>query len=146
MNDTAPSLACSAFTILHAASRIGAQLEAALSETGLSMAKYGVLAVLCKTSEALPLSDLARRLSCVKSNVTQLVDRLESDGLVVRQDDPADRRSVRAAVTDAGRAAFEKGNGALAAVEAQLFQSFDPAELQQLAGFLSRFGGSCGGG
>ena len=30
--------------------------------------------------EPLPLSQLAERCSCVRSNITQLVDRLEADG------------------------------------------------------------------
>ena len=45
------------------------------------------------------LSELAEKLTCVRSNVTQLVDRLEADGLAKRADDPADRRAVRAKVT-----------------------------------------------
>ena len=41
---------------------------------------------------------LAERLTCAKSNVTQLVDRLEADGLVRRKLDPSDRRSRLAIV------------------------------------------------
>ena len=52
---------------------------------------------------------LAERLACVKSNVTQLVDRLEADGLVKRIDDPADRRAVRAEVTRLGRERHDAG-------------------------------------
>jgi len=39
----------------------------------------------------------------VRSNITQLVDRLESEKLVKRVDDPDDRRSLRAAITPLGR-------------------------------------------
>jgi DNA-binding MarR family transcriptional regulator len=39
----------------------------------------------------------------VRSNITQLVDRLEADKLVRRVDDAADRRSLRAAITPLGR-------------------------------------------
>jgi len=39
----------------------------------------------------------------VRSNITQLVDRLEADGLVRRVEDPKDRRSVRATLTPLGR-------------------------------------------
>ncbi|HEX4583346.1 MAG TPA: MarR family transcriptional regulator, partial [Burkholderiaceae bacterium] len=33
---------------------------------------------------------------------TQLIDRLEADGLVQRREDPSDRRAVRAALTALG--------------------------------------------
>ena len=35
--------------------------------------------------------------------MTQLVDRLEADGLVRRVADPTDRRSVKAEITDEGQ-------------------------------------------
>src|SRR5258708_4804026 len=38
----------------------------------------------------------------VRSNITQLMDRLEAEGLVQRLEDPADRRAVRAALTSLG--------------------------------------------
>ncbi len=41
-------------------------------------------------------------MTCVRSNITQLVDRLEADGLVRRVDNPSDRRGVMAAATPLG--------------------------------------------
>ena len=58
-------------------------LEAALEPLGLSLAKLKVLAELVAAGEPLPLRTLAERCACVRSNITQLVDRLEADGLVV---------------------------------------------------------------
>jgi DNA-binding MarR family transcriptional regulator len=66
------------------------------------MAKQSALTQLAMAGEPLTLSELAAKLSCVRSNITQLVDRLEADGLVRRVDDPADRRSVRAELTVLG--------------------------------------------
>jgi DNA-binding MarR family transcriptional regulator len=91
------------FTLLHAAQTLEDRVESSLNRVGLSMPKYSVLNELVSAREALPLSELAARLSCVRSNMTQLVDRLEADGLVRRIDDPADRRSVKATLTDEGR-------------------------------------------
>lgn len=87
--------------LIHAAREVEDQLDAALGVHGLSPAKYGVLQQLAAAGP-LTLTDLAGRLSCVRSNVTQLVDRLEADGLVRREDDPADRRTVRAVLTALG--------------------------------------------
>jgi len=78
------------FAVLHAASSLEARVESRLAEVGLSLPKLAALHHLSQAGDSLPLGQLAERLACVKSNVTQLVDRLESDGLVTRA---ADRRA-----------------------------------------------------
>ena len=55
----------------------------------------------------MPLGELADDLTMTPRNVTGLVDHLERDGLVARVPDPEDRRSVRARLTDAGRARID---------------------------------------
>src|SRR3954470_16981310 len=89
------------FAVLHASSVLEGRLESRLSDVGLSLAKLSALHHLSEAGESLPLGQLAERLSCVKSNVTQLIDRLEADGLVSRTSDPNDRRSRLAVLTDA---------------------------------------------
>ena len=92
-------------TLLHAAYAAEAEVEAKLGAIGLSLAKLAALKALSDAGEPLPLTQLADRLSCVKSNITQLVDRLEADGFVQRQADPNDRRARLATLTAAGRKA-----------------------------------------
>jgi DNA-binding MarR family transcriptional regulator len=92
------------FSLLHAARVLEGKVETALDSVGLSVPKYSVLSELVSADAPLSLGELAGKLSCVKSNMTQLVDRLEADGLVRRVDDPKDRRSVKAAITEEGRA------------------------------------------
>ena len=91
------------FAVLHASSVLESRVEARLSDVGLSLAKLAALHRLSEAGESLPLGQLAERLSCVKSNVTQLVDRLEADGLVSRAGDPNDRRSRLAVLTEIER-------------------------------------------
>jgi MarR family transcriptional regulator, organic hydroperoxide resistance regulator len=50
----------------------------------------------------LPMSELARWLSCDASNVTGITDRLEARGLVERRAAPHDRRVKMLALTDRG--------------------------------------------
>ena len=90
------------FSLLQAAHALEARMEEALAGVGLSSAKYTVLAKLARAGEPLTLSELAAKVCCVRSNMTQLVDRLEAEGLVRRVDDPEDRRIVRAALTRLG--------------------------------------------
>jgi DNA-binding MarR family transcriptional regulator len=116
------------------------RLDAALQARGLSTAKFGALRVLAQADEPLPLWELAERLDCVRSNITQLVDRLEADGLVQRLPDPEDRRSKRAAITGEGRRRFEEGLKAKLDVERELLASLSPHEAEQLAVALEKLG------
>jgi DNA-binding MarR family transcriptional regulator len=84
-------------------------LERELATVGLSIAKYRVLSMLAHAKEPLGLCDLAGRIECGPSNVTQLIDRLEIEGFVKRVDDASDRRVVRAQLTPAGRQRYELG-------------------------------------
>jgi DNA-binding MarR family transcriptional regulator len=52
----------------------------------------------------LPMSTLAEALACDASNVTGIVDKLESRGLIDRRADDHDRRIKMLFVTDRGRA------------------------------------------
>src|SRR2546430_14415146 len=84
-------------SLLETAEAVEARLEAAVSPLGLSLAKLGVLHPLAEARGPLPLSALAERQHCVRSNITQLVDRLEKDGFVRRRPDPPDRPNLVAA-------------------------------------------------
>ena len=56
------------------------------------------------TRDPVPMGHLADTLHCDASNVTGIVDRLESRGLMTREVDPEDRRRRRLVVTEDGRA------------------------------------------
>ncbi len=127
-------------TVIHVAGMIQDRLESALEPTGLSLAKLGALRHLAEANEPLALGQLAERIACVKSNVTQLVDRLEVDQLVRRVPDPSDRRSVRAEITEEGRSRYEAGMEAMHSAEKELvgeLQLSDRAQLQDLLGRLA---------
>jgi DNA-binding MarR family transcriptional regulator len=125
-------------TLLHAAAAAQDLVETRLSGIGLSLAKLAALQVLSDAGESLPLTQLADRLSCVKSNITQLVDRLEADGLVERQPDPNDRRARLATLTPAGRKACRDGSRIRQAAERNVLGKLTPAESRQLAGLLTK--------
>lgn len=105
--------------LIEAAHALEERLEQVLGGEGLSAPRLSVLTELVKKADPLPLSELASRLSCVRSNITQLVDRLEADGLVRRVADPGDRRSVRAQITPLGRERQAAGAERLAGVQAE---------------------------
>ena len=126
--------------MLHAAHAVEEELEAKLNVIGLSAAKLSALTALSDAGESLPLSQLAERLSCVKSNITQLVDRLEADGFVARKSDLRDRRTRLAALTAAGRKAVKEGGRVVEAAERDVFSRLSRDEAQQLGAILGKMG------
>jgi len=59
---------------------------------------------LLAAEEPVPMRRIADHLHAEPSNVTAIIDRLESRGLVERRADPGDRRVKLVAATEAGRA------------------------------------------
>ena len=118
------------------------RLEASLESTGLSLAKLKALRHLIEADAPMALGQLAEKIACVKSNVTQLVDRLENEGLVKRIPDPTDRRSVLAAVTDSGRERYAAGSAALTQAEAELLDELPDDARATLSSALSSLTGA----
>src|SRR5436190_16165197 len=77
------------------------QLPSSAAEFDLSPIQCHVLHLI-EPGRPLPMSRLAETLSCDASNVTGLVDRLESRGLVQRQPSPRDRRVKVLTLTPTG--------------------------------------------
>jgi DNA-binding MarR family transcriptional regulator len=134
MNDLAPGALAKEITVtLHT---IEGRLEEALEPLGLSLAKFGLLSTLVASGEPLPLRLLAEQCSCVRSNITQLVDRLEADKLVRRADDPKDRRSILAELTPEGRSRHAAGLRALEGAEKELFAPLPERQRKNLIEML----------
>ena len=124
--------------LLHTAYVAQAAVESKLDAIGLSMAKLLALRALLDAGGELPLGQLAERLSCVKSNVTQLVDRLAAAGLVARKPDPDDRRTRLAALTAEGRKACKEGIRVQQQAERTVLAGLSPRERRQLDGLLHK--------
>jgi MarR family 2-MHQ and catechol resistance regulon transcriptional repressor len=123
--------------VLDAAERLRERLEGALVGVGLSISKFDAMDQLVSAGEPLTLGDLAARLHCVRSNITQLVDRLEADGLVKRGTCQDDRRAVRAMVTAIGRERHAAGLEAIRGVQRGLADRLDAEDRQRLVRLLS---------
>lgn len=82
------------------------EYEDAAARHQLTGAQARVLALL--SMEPLPMRRIAQKLRCEPSNVTGIIDRLETRGLVERRPDPADRRVKLAAPTEEGLRTAER--------------------------------------
>jgi DNA-binding MarR family transcriptional regulator len=67
---------------------------------GLTVPQFAILNH--ATSEGVPLSEISTRMLCDNSNLTGIVDRLISKGLVERRPDPQDRRVSLICLTQEG--------------------------------------------
>ena len=132
-----PAAQPSIFSLIGAAHALEAKLEDALGTVGLSGAKYALLKELVAAGKPLALSELATRLSCVRSNMTQLVDRLEADGLVQRVTCASDRRLVKAEITYTGREKQAAGEAEVGRVEAEFAAQVRPEDRELLTRLLS---------
>ncbi|MGE3277680.1 MAG: MarR family winged helix-turn-helix transcriptional regulator [Vicinamibacterales bacterium] len=130
------------FALMHAAGVAHERVEVRLADLNLSLAKLGALRALHEAGAALPLGQLADRLACVKSNITQLVDRMEADGLVRREADPGDRRSKLAVLTPAGQALYQQGERRRIEAEQELFAGLSADEAEQFGALMEKLGGA----
>ncbi len=69
------------------------------ADVGLTMSQAKVL-YLVQVVGTLRMSELATRLGVTLSTTSGLIERLVEAGLVIRQDDPADRRQVILSLTE----------------------------------------------
>lgn len=123
--------------VIRSARHIQERLEVVLDAVSLTPAKYQALDALVKAGTPMALSELAGSLRCVRSNITQLADRLELDGLVKRVDDASDRRAIRAVVTPLGVERHDAGSAAIARLQAELASSTSSADRQYVVEVLS---------
>jgi DNA-binding MarR family transcriptional regulator len=76
---------------------------AAAERHGLTPTQAKVV-LLMENGEAMPMRAIADRLFCDPSNITGIVDRMESHGLVRREVNPSDRRVKNVLATPEGLA------------------------------------------
>ncbi|OEU88612.1 MarR family transcriptional regulator [Streptomyces abyssalis] len=117
------------------------EYELAAAGHSLTGAQARVLALLAR--EPTPMRHVARELKCEPSNVTGIVDRLESRGLAVRRPDPADRRVKLAAATEEGIDMAHRLRAALDFAREPL-AGLTPAERTVLRDLLQRMLGEKG--
>jgi len=87
--------------ILYAAHRIRTSADASLREYGLSLPAYKVLRALENSDQS--MREVSEILHVSPRTVTDMVDSLETRGLVARGPHPADRRVTLLSLTPDGR-------------------------------------------
>jgi DNA-binding MarR family transcriptional regulator len=90
--------------LLRAHAAVVPKLERRVAETGLPLSWYDVLLELnAAPHRRLRMSELGSRVVLSRERVSRVVDELARAGLVARERNPEDKRSVFAVLTPAGR-------------------------------------------
>ncbi|WP_405782153.1 MarR family winged helix-turn-helix transcriptional regulator [Streptomyces sp. NBC_00859] len=120
--------------------RYSARLTTAIDRHGLSVAGFDVLTALRRAGAPYRLTagQLADSGLVSSAGVTLRIDRLEKDGLIVRERDADDRRVVYSRLTDAGLAKADEVFAEHLDNDRRMLGGLTPAECRQLARLLSR--------
>jgi DNA-binding MarR family transcriptional regulator len=119
-----------------------------IAQHGLTVRDYEVLLYLAQAeNRKLPMSALSERTMLTRSGITRLIDGLVGQQLIERVSCESDARVSYARLTDTGYTKLrEAGCTHVAGIERLFLAHFSAAELEQLAGLLSRLPGAPGAG
>jgi DNA-binding MarR family transcriptional regulator len=114
-------------------------LKDRLSAEGLSITvvQAGLLFLLGQ-QDSRTMTELSRLLFTENSSMTRLVDRMEKGGLVQRQADPQDRRTLIISITEAGRKQADAAKKIVKAVNEEVKARLSPEELEVFKKVLGR--------
>lgn len=115
------------------------EVSCRVSEYGLTTPQFGVLEALYHLGP-LSLGELAGKLLVTGGNITYVMDRLEDQGLVVRDRSGPDRRVVKACLTSKGRELIAGVFPGHAEFIRGLVETLEPEEQETLRDLLKRWG------
>ncbi len=124
--------------VYRVAAAIGDRMEAAYQRLGIGRGEFDVLATLRRSGEPYNLSpkQLSDTLMLTTGGMTGRLDKLERAGLIARTPDQADRRSLRAQLTPAGRELIDRAVAVGLQVQRDALSRLSPADARHLADLL----------
>ena len=127
-------------SVLRVHAAVVPRLERELAAVGMPLSWYDVLLELnAAPDRRLRMTELGARAVLSRERVSRVVDELERAGLVRRERNPDDGRSLLAVITDEGRARLRAAAPTyLAGIERHFGAHLDPDEARTVATALSR--------
>lgn len=113
-------------------------LERNLAAAGVTPPQVLALQIIHEREGRITPTRLAQELGQEATGITGLLDRLERQGWVRRVPDPADRRSTRLELTEAGRATLDRAMPASLGYVVAAFAELDPEEVASLRATLAQ--------
>ncbi|AUH51736.1 MarR family transcriptional regulator [Chromobacterium sp. ATCC 53434] len=116
---------------LQRAARLWRQVaDEELKKYGLSEATTTPLWLIGRLGEGLRQCALAEHLGIEGQSLVRLIDHLEQSGLVVRRDDPSDRRAKMLMLTEAGKTMATRVDQVVRDIRDQLLRDVGAEELR----------------
>lgn len=122
--------------VLPLSRRWRAAADRALADCGLSSAAGWALLHVGRLGDDVRQVELVAELDMQGASVVRVLDQLEAAALLTRAADPADRRTNRLRLTEAGRALVERIETALAALRRDLMEGVPDSALAVAEGVL----------
>jgi hypothetical protein len=107
------------------------------SQFDTTLPRFDLMAQLERSPEGLKMGELSKRMMVTGGNVTGITDQLVKEGLVVRQDNPGDRRAYIVKLTPEGREVFAGMAVAHEKWVVEFFAGMKDGERQQLFTLLA---------
>ena len=123
------------FMLARAQRRVAAACDASLEDIGLTSTQSGAL--FCFKDEGLLIGELASELDLAQSAASGLAARLESAGLVAREEEQGDGRAARLRITPAGKRKREEAARRAQAANARLLEGFSERDIDAVVRWLS---------
>ncbi len=123
--------------IKHLQARIFERLLKARGVEQFNGAQGRILYVLWQ-QDGQPIRALAQRTQLSPSALTSMLDRMQQQGLILRQADKADRRQIRIRLTEAARALNQAYDEVSGQMNALFYEGFSQGEIARFEAQLTR--------
>ena len=107
---------------------------------GVTLPRFDVMAALARKQAGMTMTELSRYLMVSNGNVTGIIDRLVSEGMVVRSRHAGDRRATFVRLTPKGQQQFAVMAKAHEGWIAEILAGVGTAETESLIALLSALG------
>ena len=105
--------------------------EVALEPHHLTPMQFTILASLGRW-QGLSSAELSRRFKVTPQTMGETIGNLERRGLIVREENPANRRALKLMLSEAGAQLVETCTAQMRRMELEMFSAFSPSELHEL--------------
>ena len=103
-----------------------------------TLPRFDLMSQLERNPDGLKMGELSRRMMVTGGNVTGITDQLVAEGLVVREDNPKDRRAYIVKLTKEGRRVFREWADEHEDWIIGLFEGLGEKEREQLYALLAQ--------
>ena len=104
----------------------------------ITLPRFDLMAQLERYPDGLKMGELSKRMMVTGGNVTGITDQLVAEGLVVREDNPKDRRAYIVKLTKEGHRVFKQMADPHHQWIVELFDGLSEREKQQLYTLLGQ--------